>query len=134
MRVDNWPEILNEHIKLADTEEFKWGQFDCCLFAADFVKEITGTDYAKPFRGKYKTVKGAYSALKKYGRGKLVDTVSGILPTIPVPLAGRGDVVCTDLGGNDALGICVGEYSIFLTPEGGGKIKTLDCKMAWRVN
>ncbi len=133
VRVENWPAILNEYVQKAAGSKFTWGEVDCCLFAADFVNDITGVDHAKRFRGKYKTPKGAAGALKRIGKGAVAETVSSMLSKIPVLMAQRGDVVAYKSDVGDALGICLGEHSLFLGPEGSVFVKTADCFAAWKV-
>lgn len=124
-RKDNWPEILASEIAAAD-RPFVWGEWDCCLFAAHVVRAMTGEDFAKSFRG-YRTKNDALKLLKQHGG------VSGIaskfLPEIPTTFACRGDVVEID----DALGICIGQWSMFLTETGLVQLPTLDGVRAWSV-
>lgn len=96
---------------------FEWGKYDCCLFAADVVKEMTGEDYAEPFRGKYTTEEGARALLDE--KGGLVEYIDSVLPRKDVNFAQRGDVVLvtTDLG--DTLGIFWSMGQVWLhAPEG----------------
>lgn len=125
MRAEAWPEILANEIAVAD-RPFVWGEWDCCLFAAHVVHAMTGEDFAKTFRG-YRTKNEALKLLQKYGG------VSGIaskfLTEIPTTFACRGDVVEIDA----ALGICIGQWSMFLTETGLVKLPTLDSVRAWSV-
>ena len=132
MRREDWPDILAAYIKNA--KPFEWGKNDCCLFSANFVKDITGIDYAEAFRGKYSTEKGAYLALKRHGKGSIVDTVSELLTEIPVPMCGRGDVAAYESDTGPALGICIGERTAFLGPGGVSSVLTADCIKAWRID
>ena len=70
---------------------FEWGKYDCCLFAADVVREITGVDYAEPFRGKYTAEEGAKALLEE--KGGLVEYIDSVLPRKDVNFVQRGDVV-----------------------------------------
>ena len=65
-RLEDWPERLAEAIEAANERPFSWGRHDCCLFACDAVMAMTGVDPAKPFRGKYKTKRGAFGVLKRF--------------------------------------------------------------------
>jgi len=85
---------------------FQWGTFDCCLFAANAVREMTGKDFAAPFRDKYTTEKGAAKALIKYGQGDIKSTLNAIFgPLKPRLKAGRGDLVLVETDTGDALGV-----------------------------
>lgn len=48
-------------------KRFEWGASDCCLFVADWVREVTGDDPAKDFRGSYSNASGARNALYSGG-------------------------------------------------------------------
>jgi hypothetical protein len=52
---------------------FKWQDNDCCTFACDGIKEMTGYDPGKWFRGKYITRFGAYKAIKEFSGGSFKD-------------------------------------------------------------
>ncbi len=116
--IEDWPERMNAVIEEARDKPFAWGEHDCCLFAADVVQAITGKDYAKEYRGKYKTMRGAYKLLKKKPLAKVLD--SRFKRT---PFPNRGDVVLIpgSMVGSvqDALGICIG-VKVALVSEGGG--------------
>lgn len=45
----------------------RWGECDCALFLADWVKIRTGKDPAKSFRGRYDTALAARRALELFG-------------------------------------------------------------------
>ena len=57
------PEILERY----RNAPFEWGECDCCLFAADVVRDLTGVDYAAEFRGRYSTKIGAARLIKPHG-------------------------------------------------------------------
>jgi len=134
MMREDWVEVMGEQIEAARDKPFKWGEHDCCLFAANVVLAMTGEDYAKPYRGKYKTAKGAFRLLKKRS---LADTLTKHLD--PVEHCNRGDVAL--ISGNivgqvfDILGICVG-MRVALVKEDGGLdfiASSTDGITFWRV-
>ncbi|HAD90956.1 MAG TPA: hypothetical protein DCG36_12410 [Alteromonas macleodii] len=106
MRKKDWSEkLVNYLLDNLDTP-FEWGTFDCCLFAANAVREMTGKDFAAPFRDKYTTEKGAAKALIKYGQGDIKSTLNAIFgPLKPRLKAGRGDLVLVETDTGDALGV-----------------------------
>lgn len=145
-RRPDWPERLRKIIEAARTRPFSWGKHDCCLFACDAVKAMTGTDPAKPFRGRYKTKRGAFGALKRFAGGGVLETAQKItdelaFSEIPVSLAGRGDVVLArvpmaDGGEGDALGVVSMDAAnaVFTGPEGMAFVPVKECSHAWRIN
>jgi len=49
-RVQGWESKLDKFVESRHNTRFEWGKHDCCLFACDAVKEITGEDPAYAFR------------------------------------------------------------------------------------
>ena len=97
-RTEGWESRLDDFIKSRQKQKFTWGIHDCCLFACDGIREVTGVDIAFHFRGKYKTKDEAYLMLFAYGGGGLVETVEKItskhgMPEINIGFASRGDLV-----------------------------------------
>ena len=132
MRVQSWPELLDNHVKSHADTEFKWGENDCCTFACNFIKQIINQDPMEDYRGKYKTLKGSLSTQDEYGT--IEETMDRKFTSVHVSMARRGDALIYDINGYDALGICGGHYSYFMGVKGITKAPTLDCKLAWRID
>lgn len=128
---EDWPEQANAFVAKVMKKPFVWGEFDCCLFAADCVQAMTGEDFAADFRGKYTDGPGGYQLLKEFSGGGIVATVEKLAERfewtdIEPRRAQRGDIVLLPAalcGGDDrfdgALGICAGTVSLFVTEEAG---------------
>lgn len=132
-RVESWPQVLADFIAAAD-RPFVWGEWDCCLMAADCVYAMTGVDVAAEFRGRYKTARGALRVM----HGSLAVTAQRVaqahcLPETNPALAQRGDIclVATSLG--DALGICVGAKIACTGPDGLVMLPLTAARSAWRT-
>jgi len=130
---ENWPEVLDKCISDARGKPFEWGEHDCCMFAANVVEELTGTDYAAEFRGKYKTMRGASKALGKIPLDKTMDKK---LKRTQHP--NRGDVV---LIGKEitqqplpALGICLGMTVALIGDQGIEFLPVAVIAAAWDVH
>ena len=132
MRKENWPELLNEFLE--KPHPFNWSTCNCALFAADAVEAVTGKDFAKKYRGP-KTKKGMISRLLRVcGGGVVAAATKELGAPKPVSLAKRADVVAVLLDGDHALGVCIGQKSVFVSEnEGLIHIKTLDCTTAWTI-
>lgn len=63
-RLPDWRERLDAELQRKALCPFAWGVNDCCLFACDLVRAMTGRDYAAAFRGRYSTPIGAARALR----------------------------------------------------------------------
>jgi hypothetical protein len=87
---------------------FKWGEFDCCQFAAIAVKRVHGKSIKLP---NYKTQRGAIRALKSLGGYQAALQSIGFKKLQSPMLAQRGDVVMVK---NDcpifpvAMALCTG--------------------------
>ena len=107
MRVWNWPELFSAYLRECQTRPFAWGEFDCCLFACDAIKLMTGIDPAENFRGRYNDVHSALEVIATHGGDleQLAATVAAQygLEEVPVNFAQTGDIVVinnveTDMG------------------------------------
>jgi hypothetical protein len=133
MRRADWEIRLGDYLASVADRPFAWGNHDCALHSANAVLAMTGIDFAKRFRGRYRTAIGSVRALKRYGAGTLEGTIDAMFPTIGRAFAGRGDLVMHA----GALGICVGGDGLFVGEEGGAaglvRIPRAAWSKAWRI-
>ena len=136
MRSHDWPEKLYEVINESKHKAFEWGTHDCALFSCDCIKAMIDIDYAKNFRGKYKSEKGSWRALEKIegvkSLSELADKFLG--DRIELSHSGRGDLVVLMEENREVLGIVTGIHAAFLSPEGVQMRALNECKFAWKVN
>lgn len=87
-----------------------WGTHDCCLFAADAIEAITGSDPAAAYRGLYTSQAEAEVIQGERGLEGLVADVLATFGAPECPLAHiqRGDVVLAVLGNEPLLGVSIG--------------------------
>lgn len=134
-RLPDWSIRLDRKITACVKEPFVWGENDCCLFAMDCVRIITGEDLAEPYRG-YKSQREALRLLNRSGGiAGIAEAVArryGIEEILPV-LAKRGDVCLFDIGRGDTLGIRSGEYIFAPGYEGLAGFPMLQALRAWRI-
>lgn len=113
MRIADWPTALAEFLKDKQHAEFKWGENDCCLFAADAIKTITQVDNATEFRGRYTTALGAARALKRYGAGDIKSTFTAKFGEPKGRLgATRGDIALVNVNDEDIVGVVFGDIYV----------------------
>lgn len=133
-RLENWPTLLADYFSSRYDAPFVWGVNDCCLFAADGVLAITGTDIAAAYRGKYDSAIGALKILADYDGSVIAIIDKHVkLPRTTLALARRGDLVAFEQEGEMALGICCGDRSAFPGKRGLTFRPTLKCKVAWKI-
>lgn len=121
IRKNNWPEILAEEIKKTKDKPFKYGKHDCCIFSANILRAMTGTDLARGLR-KYTTALGAQKMIKRNG-GTLTKMLDAIMKkhnckSVKWPMCRRGDLVIAlienEKGEKErAAGICLGAEAAF---------------------
>lgn len=120
-------EALSDYIRANRNTPFKWGVFDCCVVTSKVIEIQTGLDLYEPYKGKYKSEKGAQSALKKIGA--IETTLDQHFEQISPNFMQRGDVAMMESG---VMAFRFGNSLVSTTEEGlkhiRGKVKT-----AWRV-
>ena len=144
-RYPDWQSKLHQFFKANLERPFAWGTWDCCLFVADAVQAMTGTDIAAAFRGKYSDEPGAMRAvLAALGGNKTGGAWPELLSELAAktavehamaevaPLfAQRGDMVVTA----QCLGLVsfTGQH-VLVIPESGFHMVPLEQVIrAWRV-
>lgn len=135
-RFEDWPVRLASFIEGAEKRPFLWGEWDCCLLAADWVLAATGFDAAADFRGKYATAAGARRLIKKHG--DMLTMVRSLteahgMREINPKMAQRGDVCLVESIHGDALGVCIGARIACAGIDGLTDLPMPFAKAAWRV-
>jgi len=136
-RAQDWPERLRLFLETRESAPFDWTSNNCCLFAADWVRELTGTDPAKKYRGQVKTEEEAKAFLaKKGGVLGLIKRTAKVRGWAEVPrhYAQRGDLVLFDSPRGKALGLCAGPTFAAAAPEGLTHYDMTHALRAWRIN
>ncbi|MGA2650427.1 MAG: hypothetical protein ABSF28_07880 [Terracidiphilus sp.] len=121
---------------------FKWGTFDCALFAADGIKAMTGVDIAADFRGKYSTEEEAFALIKHITGGTTVEDAAAYcaakhgLKEWKSPLfAQRGDLCVLEDSGRLITGLVHlnGRHIVAAGEAGLKKILITKVKRAFHV-
>lgn len=98
----------------------RWGEFDCCLFMADWVLEVRGIDPAGPHRGGYSGVREALRIIRAAGGlrplAASLARSAGLSAREGPPRP--GDVGIVQVGRRQAGAIRTRKGWAFLTPSG----------------
>lgn len=113
MRLPDWEQRLSIFIGANRDRRFRFGEWDCLMFATAVAAELTGEDVAAPYRGTYGTRKGATEALRKHGAGTLLKTLDATFQRKKPGFAQRGDLVWFA----GSVGVCVGAQALFVGEE-----------------
>ena len=139
-RKTEWPEILIAEIEAARERPFSFGRHDCCIFAANIVRAMTGVDLMKGLR-RYRSAASAARIMRRAGHERLVAMITSVMrehgcTSVRPSLARRGDVVMAkvsiDGGATEwAAGICVGREAVFAS-DGLVFLTMSEIERAWR--
>ncbi|KJH75631.1 DUF6950 family protein [Pseudomonas sp. ES3-33] len=131
MRYQDWTTRLHDVIKAAQGRPFSWGEFDCCLFAADCSAAVCGVDPAAQYRGKYTSEAGAKRQLKKQ-HGSLEAAWDASFQRVSLAFVQRGDVVLYDAPNGRSMAVFWAGDFWSTTDEG---VTRVECEplAAWRV-
>ena len=133
-RYSDWEDRLRAYLVANRNCPFRWGSFDCCLFACNVVREITGTDMATPWRGSYRTKTGAWRITGGSLEAFVEKTAKKFdLKEIKPKDSIFGDVIFTKLGGG-SLGVIGFEgLPAFANLRGIGLQPRSSIYRAWKV-
>lgn len=131
MKHPDWQKRLVTVIKAAEKRPFLWGEHDCCLFAADCAKAMSGEDFAVGFRGTYKSETGAKKTLLRSG-GSLEKVLAQFLDEVTPALAQRGDIAVIENAGRKCAGVIYGG-AVWVPGESGLVGLRLNPLSVWRV-
>lgn len=136
MRLANWESSVITYLNECRTTPFAWGAHDCCIFANNVVQRVSGCSLYDKFAGHYTTERGALIALKRYGEGDLVGTITELLGTpIPRLQLRRGDIALVSNDGLLGLAIAVVWAGFLVQPGTHGLVQmpTEYASRGWRV-
>jgi hypothetical protein len=133
-RLFDWEDRLSIYLDNCSDISFQWGEHDCVLFAATCIEKMCGIDIAKEYRGSYSDARGAAEALRTYGKGTIIASVTDIFgKSRHQSMAKRGDIVEY----KNCLGICVGNWCWFIGENEGQSglhaLPTKDVSKCWHV-
>lgn len=114
----------------AGQKPFRPGRNDCALFAAGWVKQLTGEDLARGWRSTYRSLKRGQQMLEEAGFTDHVALAAAHLPEIPPSFAQVGDLAVLE---TQAFGIVAGEMIYCLKPDGLGLVPRSAMRRAFAV-
>ena len=123
MRYENWDTILARYVTENRDRKFRWGHFDCCLFAAGAVDAMTGSDFTHDLFGAYFDEMAAMKKILRMGCNNVFDCAKKVtkFPEVNIRAACRGDIVGhakTAMYPLGMLGIVYGHVVMFPSDSG----------------
>ena len=122
--------LLIAHAADAGGRPFRPGRHDCALFAAGWVKRVTGRDLARGWRSRYRSLKRGETLLQEAGFADHVALAAAHLPEIAPAFAQIGDLAVLE---DNAFGIVAGEMIYCLRPDGLGLVPRGRMRRAFAV-
>ena len=122
--------LLIEYAADAGQRPFRPGRHDCALFAAGWVKVVTGQDLARGWRSTYRSLRRGQQLLAKAGFADHVAFAAAHLHEISPAFAQVGDLAVLD---DQAFGIVAGEMIYCLRPAGLGLVTRGQMRRAFKV-
>jgi hypothetical protein len=114
----------------AGAQPFRPGRHDCALFAAGWVKVVTGQDFGRGWRSTYRSLKRGQELLTDAGFADHVALAAAHLPEIAPAFAQIGDLAVLD---DSAFGIVAGEMIYCLKPQGLGLVPRRAMRRAFKI-
>jgi hypothetical protein len=131
MRTEGWENLLAKHIAEAYDNPFKWGEHDCALWCAEWIRQLTGIDLAIDWRRQYSTEDELEALLRTRGYRTPEDIADALGKEKLLHMAQRGDILLHPCG---TLGICTGVKGVFITEIGVLTERTTKCLKAWGID
>jgi len=98
------------------------------------IEAQTGHNPVTGIFGSYDSKKTALRAIRANGSTNLLDTLRRVLgPALPIHTATRGDVVYTVQHDGPAIGMCIGQQSVFVDTDGLIEYPTLELMKAFKI-
>lgn len=135
-RRQDWPTHLFDLIEQRKNMPFKWGVHDCCTFAADAVRAMTGHDLAADVRGYNSAIEAVKIMAEEGGLESMIERrleEAGCKALVTPRKAQRGDIAAIVTSAQTAVGVCVGRMVAFTGKDGLVYYPLKDCKRAWRI-
>jgi hypothetical protein len=139
----NWDsQELENFFRERRSQPFAWGTNDCCIFPADAILAMTGTDIAVDFREKYSDEASAYTLIKAVtGGANVADAAAwcaakfGLAELPNTKFAQRGDLVVLEDAGRIIAGVVglTGRHCISVGENGLLRLPMSGVLRAWRV-
>lgn len=134
MRRADWEQRITALVDEVRDKPYAYGSHDCLLWPAAVVKAVTGKDYGRGHRGKYRSAASAYRYLQSLGFNSPESYLDSLFDEKPVGFAQRGDLV---LASDGIPAGCMGAFALSVGVEGNTeglvKVPRSDWVKAWAV-
>jgi len=124
---------LSDYLRTCALQTWKWGERDCALFVADWVRIATGRDGAAALRGQYASEAGAEGHIGPRGLADLVGDCCAMIGIYRVAQTVPGDIAVIERAGRQVCAIRVADGWVMRDRRGLMRTPHVDVVAAWRV-
>lgn len=139
-RRKDWERRLSSYFASVHEKPHSYGHNDCLLHPANAVRAITGHDYGRGHRGKYKSPATAVLYLHSIGFDSPEAMIDSLFEKTPIGFAQRGDLILVpgnDLPGWAIPGVCDGAVALVVADDGEReglfRVPRAEWLKAWKV-
>jgi len=135
-RKPNWPELLPPFLAEKKDMPFDWQYNNCCFFASDWLRILTGIDPATDLRAEITDLASAKKALLARGGVEQIcedRCAANDWPEVAPNFAQRGDIATVDTPHGPAIGVVFGRNVAFAGKLGVEFIPISQTRRAWRI-
>lgn len=137
-RLAEWEDKLEQYLTKCEKKRFKWGRFDCVIFAAGAFKAVYGTNPLGLLEKQYDGKTSGLKLISKLGDGSLWQACDGVLEKCGMERANvnfsqPGDVVGSlNHEGLEMLGVMEDFGTCTFASEGGlARLPLSEVKVRW---
>lgn len=114
-RLSAWEPRLSQAVRDNASRPHEYGRWDCLLWPAAAVKAVTGKDFGRGHRGKYRSQASAYRYLGTLGFDSPAAMLDSLFPERPVGFAQRGHLALCDTPSGLVPGVIVGDTALVVS-------------------
>lgn len=131
-RHPQWEQRLLDLVAAAVARPYAYSHWDCLLMPAAMVRAVTGKDFGRGHRGKYRSAASASRYLRKLGFDSPEAMLDSLFPQKPIGFAQRGDLV---LAADGVPGVCMGDFALSVGEGEAGMVRVprADWIKAWAI-
>ncbi|MEM1375867.1 MAG: hypothetical protein AAGG69_00615 [Pseudomonadota bacterium] len=115
--------------------DYAYGRNDCFMLGMRVIDALRGTEFEVRYRGRYRTLRGAKTALRKEGHTSIVGLLRDILDAEPIGFGSAvvGDVAVCEREGREHMTVFGGNAWHAISAEGDLAFTHADVKAAFKV-
>ena len=136
-KLEDWEKRFHRFLCENKDRKFRWGRWDCVIFANSACKAISGQKLIPEYLY-WENKRTAVKTIKEYGETLLNSMIKGTkekgLIEVPKDQIQKGDICVYDSKGKNITGVCDGYAIVSPASEGYGYNKMSKAIKVFRIN